>query len=118
MMEPMRTNLTFYLNGRPYGGRTLVSHVPGVGEMLLALPRADLIWPENLQTIRDAAAGAEIVILAYGALHKKLRPLAAEIVAALRADGRDLWCLGKTAEGMPRHPLYLKSDAPLVRFDA
>jgi len=86
--------------------------------VLLALPRADLIWPENLQTIRDAAAGAEIVILAYGALHKKLRPLAAEIVAALRADGRDLWCLGKTAEGMPRHPLYLKSDAPLVRFDA
>lgn len=25
-----------------------------------------------------------------------------------------LWCLGKTASGAPRHPLYVRADAPLV----
>lgn len=28
----------------------------------------------------------------------------------------DLWCLGKTKDGHPRHPLYLKNDAPLEPF--
>lgn len=31
--------------------------------------------------------------------------------------GREpLYCLGTTKDGSPRHPLYVKADAPLVRF--
>jgi len=25
-----------------------------------------------------------------------------------------LWCLGTTADGSPRHPLYVRGDAPLI----
>lgn len=28
----------------------------------------------------------------------------------------DLWCFGKTKNGMPRHPLYVKGDTPLVIY--
>lgn len=28
----------------------------------------------------------------------------------------DLWCLGTTQQGAPRHPLYVKGDAPLIPF--
>ncbi len=30
----------------------------------------------------------------------------------------ELWCLGTTKSGQPRHPLYLRSDTPLVRYAA
>jgi len=30
--------------------------------------------------------------------------------------GRELWCLGLTQDGHPRHPLYVAGDQPLVRW--
>jgi hypothetical protein len=30
--------------------------------------------------------------------------------------GHDLWCLGTTREGHPRHPLYVAGRQPLVRW--
>ena len=35
---------------------------------------------------------------------------------ALNAAGRKVMCLGKTADGSPRHPLYIKGDQPLVQL--
>lgn len=35
---------------------------------------------------------------------------------ALNAAGRKAMCLGKTADGSPRHPLYVKGDQPLVQL--
>ena len=29
---------------------------------------------------------------------------------------RHLWCFGKTKNGQPKHPLYLKADTPLIRY--
>ena len=34
----------------------------------------------------------------------------------LRREGARLVCLGKTKEGFPRHPLYVRGDAPLIDF--
>lgn len=32
-------------------------------------------------------------------------------------DARDvLWCLGTTKGGMPRHPLYVKNEQPLIKY--
>lgn len=35
---------------------------------------------------------------------------------ALNAAGLKAMCLGKTADGSPRHPLYVKGDQPLVQL--
>lgn len=36
--------------------------------------------------------------------------------AKSRYVGDDLWCLGRTKDGYPRHPLYVKGDVEPVRF--
>ena len=71
---------------------------------------------ENLEVIIERARSAERVILAYGALHKRFQQYAAQIVGALRDEGVELWCMGLTKYGHPRHPLYMKQDVPLRRF--
>jgi hypothetical protein len=73
--------------------------------------------PGNLQAIRDAAADAELIVMACGKLHKSIAYLGFETVRALVKDGRKLWCLGRNSDGSPKHPLYLPSAAALVRFN-
>lgn len=80
----------------------------------LALARAeDPIGPENDRHLRRAVRAADVVVCAWGA-----SPLAARRAAAVAAvfAGRSLRCLGRTASGAPRHPLYLRSDSRLRRF--
>lgn len=78
-----------------------------------AVPRSEA----NLRTIRLAAREAERVVLAFGTLPRQLRPYAEETVAELRKIGVALLCLGITADGSPRHPLYLRSDSPLIPWE-
>lgn len=73
--------------------------------------------PANLPTIRDAAAGAALVILCHGKLNRALVEPAREIITTLKADGIAMWCFGTNADGSPKHPLYLRLDTPLVRFE-
>ncbi|HEY5482808.1 MAG TPA: DUF1643 domain-containing protein [Propionibacteriaceae bacterium] len=78
----------------------------------------DPIGPENDLAVKQAALHAAYfsspIVAAWGAL---ARPKRVEEVLALirgvRAMGL-LSCLGTTNSGAPRHPLYLRSDAPLV----
>ena len=72
--------------------------------------------PANLPAIRAAAAGAGKVVLCHGKLNKALAPAGADLVAAMREDGIDLWCFGVNGDGSPKHPLYLRADTPLVRW--
>lgn len=52
------------------------------------------------------------LVAAWGADVAKHDP---EIVKmAVWYHGADLLCLGKTKDGHPRHPLYVRADAPLV----
>ncbi|HEY7298180.1 MAG TPA: DUF1643 domain-containing protein [Xanthobacteraceae bacterium] len=71
---------------------------------------------ENLGTIIHAALEAEKVILCYGVVSKVLQKYPRAVVEALRSNTIPLLCLGKTATGHPRHPLYLRSDTPLESF--
>lgn len=65
------------------------------------------------------AIGTSRVVVAWGAVAAKVPGFAERV--AMVVDGAhhldaDLWCLGQTKEGHPRHPLYVKGDAPLVRW--
>lgn len=75
---------------------------------LLSVPaRSD----RNLECI-NALAGhprCAVIIVAWGALPKKLRRYADDVVTTL--GGRQLHCMGVTANGSPRHPLYLPNTA-------
>lgn len=55
------------------------------------------------------------VIAAWGASVSRLpaRPVI-DVIAS--ASGGDLWCLGVTKDGHPKHPLYLRADTPLERW--
>ncbi|SES75290.1 DUF1643 domain-containing protein [Oceanicella actignis] len=72
--------------------------------------------PVNLDVIREQAAQADLIMLAFGALHPRLRHYGRETVEALRADGRALFCLGLTRDGAPRHPLYMRKDLRPIPF--
>lgn len=76
----------------------------------------DPVGPRNVETWRKwlclmkpkvvCAWGSEAKALEQG---KRFRKWAVE-------NSLDLWCLGKTKDGHPRHPLYLKNDAPLEPY--
>ncbi|HEX3346492.1 MAG TPA: DUF1643 domain-containing protein [Acetobacteraceae bacterium] len=71
---------------------------------------------ENLQAIMQAAHTASRVIAAWGDVPKPLRPYATDTAAMLLGHGIKLWCLGMPRSGAPRHPLYVRSDTPLVAW--
>lgn len=83
---------------------------------MLLEPDVVVSSPANLPTIREQAKGAARVILCHGKLNKALVPAGQALVQALTEDGIDLWCFGTNADGSPKHPLYLRSDTPLVRW--
>jgi hypothetical protein len=75
----------------------------------------DVIGPENEKHLDEVAmACVETgvpMVCAWGA-HGGFR--AGFLVDRLRVLGVQLLCLGTTNDGSPRHPLYVKRDAPLV----
>jgi hypothetical protein len=77
-----------------------------------ALPTASPRSEGNLSCIESLAAEAGRVVLAWGALPKRFRRYADDALALL--SGRQLFCMGKTADGSPRHPLYLPKSAVCV----
>jgi hypothetical protein len=70
----------------------------------------------NLDGIIMNAPRMALVVLAWGVPPKPLRASAATLLHELRRRKVPLFCLGTTREGHPRHPLYIKSDTPLIPF--
>jgi hypothetical protein len=71
--------------------------------------------PDNDQHIVDAAAGAALIICAWGA--DPMAPPRARHVEDLLA-GQPLWCLGRAKGGEPRHPLMLPRTTVLQPYNA
>jgi hypothetical protein len=76
------------------------------------VPRSEI----NLAMILEQARSADLVILAFGSLHKKLSDYGRETVRALDDAGIQAWCLGVTANGSPKHPLYLPKNAERLLY--
>lgn len=72
---------------------------------------------ENIPMIRKLARRADLVIVCWGAVHKSLAHYEFELLQQLTADHRELWCLGMTKEGHPKHPLYLAMKTKRQRFE-
>jgi hypothetical protein len=85
-------------------------------------PCTSCIGPDNDATLRQETIAAELIVVAWGAVGRRHPTRIAEVVEILRerdAPGgpRTLWCLGKTKDGDPRHPLYVRADQPLVEWN-
>lgn len=70
----------------------------------------------NIPALVEMAQEAELVVMAYGRLHKRFAPVVEEVVAAIAATGKPLRCFGLNKDGSAKHPLYLRKDAALTEF--
>lgn len=67
--------------------------------------------PDNLECLRILASMCRFTVCGWGSLGA---PTPATL-DAIRGPG-GLRCLGVTSSGQPRHPLYLKTETPLVEW--
>ena len=74
---------------------------------------ADPVGPGNDAAIVDLAGAADMVVCAWGT-HGAHLGRGAAVEALLRRQGRDLFHLGLTLAGAPKHPLYIGYAAPPV----
>ena len=81
-------------------------HEPG-GDIFEELER-------NYESIREATADAETVIAAWGASAWD-KDWIGEMTCEI---GKQIYCLGTTKAGAPRHPLHVRGDQPLVEWRA
>jgi hypothetical protein len=77
--------------------------------------QSDPVGSENDNWIVRVTLAAEAVVCGWGANAKSSR--IAEVVNLLTVRGIRLRCLGITKGGAPRHPLYVRSDQPLVDWN-
>ncbi|MFU8828217.1 MAG: DUF1643 domain-containing protein [Phycisphaerales bacterium] len=74
----------------------------------------DPIGPRNDEAIRRAMRRSAIVVAAWGG-HAELLDRH-RILSEILAGHDRCVSLGLTAAGLPRHPLYLRADAPFLPF--
>ena len=74
------------------------------------LAAADPVGPENDKHILATAQLSNIIVLAYGQPHRRLRQRGVDVSTMLKRRGHRLHALKLNADGTPRHPLYLSGD--------
>jgi hypothetical protein len=74
----------------------------------------DPVGPDNDRYLRDASRRADLVIAAWGAVHRRHEGRVQEVLSIL--SGVPLKCLGFSKEGHPRHPLMLRREAELQPY--
>ena len=74
----------------------------------------DPVGPENDKILQDALFDTDThtVVCGWGA-HGPFRKRDQEVLDMIRCTGHIPYALGLTKDGIPRHPLYLKNEAPL-----
>lgn len=82
---------------------------------------ADAVGPENDEAILTACATASEVIAAWGCGQhmKRHRDRAAKVLKLIRETypALEVRCLGRSADGSPRHPLMLAYSTELQQFN-
>ncbi|MGE7139181.1 DUF1643 domain-containing protein [Luteibacter sp. NPDC031894] len=75
----------------------------------------DKTGPDNHHHVAEVVRGRRVVV-AYGAHHAAHPFVVTPLLEVLRQHATSLHHLGTTKAGAPRHPLYVRGDAPLVEF--
>lgn len=78
--------------------------------------RDDPYGPENDMALTDItawAAGTDVPLVCAWGAHggRNNRP-----IVLMQKSGARLMCLGRTKDGHPRHPLYVRADQPLEPY--
>ncbi len=74
---------------------------------------------DNDRAIEEAASRADLIVPCWGALEGPARafiPRVAKVHLMLEQAGKPMWCLGRTKDGHPKHPLYLPWSTTLEVF--
>jgi hypothetical protein len=74
---------------------------------------SDPIGPENDAYLSKAVEDNDLVIVAWGN-HGALNSRSEQVRAILKTSAQPIRCLGISGTGEPKHPLYLRGDAPLI----
>jgi len=72
--------------------------------------------PANIPALVGMASEADLIVMAYGRLHKRYAPVVEEVIAAMAGTGKPIRCFGLNKDGSAKHPLYLRKDATLMEF--
>lgn len=98
-----------------YGGIYIVNLFAWIARDPQDLKRAlDPVGKENDAYISKIAERSETVVLAWG-VHGGFQGRALEVLGS-GVLGTELYCLGRTKEGHPRHPLYLPAEVELMAY--
>ncbi len=73
---------------------------------------ANPVGVDNDRWLLECAREAGVIVVAWGTNGRYMQR--DQAVKQLLAGG--LWCLGRTRDGYPRHPLYVKADVRLCDF--
>lgn len=76
---------------------------------LYAYGGIDSVGPQNDQHLAGCAFGAGQILAAWGA-HGRFLDRGRAVIRMLQAQRVELYCLGLTQGGQPRHPLYVRAD--------
>ncbi|WP_254054588.1 DUF1643 domain-containing protein [Roseovarius sp. EL26] len=82
----------------------------------LPVDPAEACSVENIPYLQGMAEESELIVLAYGKLHKRYQPVIDEVVAGMRSTGKPLRCFARNKDGSAKHPLYLRKDAELIDY--
>lgn len=64
----------------------------------------DPIGPDNDRILKSIADKAHLIVVAWGSLGKKSGDRIKEVLDLI---DKPVFCIGKTKDGMPRHPLFV-----------
>lgn len=73
------------------------------------------VGEDNLKHIEQCANSADIIVAGWGT-HGKDRIVVDAVCDVFKKIGKQVFCLGKTKEGYPKHPLYIRTDQKLILF--
>jgi hypothetical protein len=77
-----------------------------------AITSPGAVGPDNNAFLRAESEAADSIVAAWGA-DLNARARASEVAALLGEFAHKTYCLGRTKDGAPRHPLYVRGDAEL-----